>query len=60
DMRDQGHRRWELLLLAGGSAGLIGLREIADSGPLLGVLFVGSLLVLAFARLIRSERRPGS
>ncbi|MCM2288429.1 MAG: DUF2029 domain-containing protein, partial [Sulfuritalea sp.] len=49
DMRDQGHRRWELLLLAGGSAGLIGLREIADSGPLLGVLFVGSLLVLAFA-----------
>ena len=60
DMRDRGHRSWELLLLAGGSAGLIGLREIGNSGPIVGVMIAGSLLWLSLTRLRQSRRDTGA
>ncbi len=60
DMRDAGHLRWELLLLFGTSAGLIGLREIGYWGPVVGVTITGSLLLLSIARLARAGRQSTS
>lgn len=60
DMRDRGHQRWELLLLIGSSAGLIGLREIENWGPVVGVTIIGSLLLLSLARLARARREPAT
>lgn len=55
DMRDRKHRRWEILLLIGCSAGLIGLREIGDSGPVIGIVLIGGLLALSIGRLWRAR-----
>ncbi len=59
DMRDRGHHRWEILLLAGGSAGLIGLREIGSSGPIVGATISCGLLLLSLKRLGQARNEPG-
>lgn len=53
DMRAGGHRRWELLILAGSSTTIIGLREF---GSLLGPILISSLLVLSMTRLYLARR----
>ncbi len=60
DMRDRGFRKWELLLLAGCSAGLIGLREIGAAGPMVGVALNFALLCLALSRQVEARRRVGA
>jgi len=60
DMRDCGYGKCELMLLAGCTTGLIALREIGAAGPVLGVLFVASLLTLAIRRLAKTRRTVGS
>ncbi len=60
DMRDDGCRKWELGLLIGASAGLIGLREIGAFGPVLGVLIIASLLALSIRRLARPNAQAAA
>lgn len=56
DMRERGHQRMELLLLAGAAAGLIGLRELGSaSGNLPGLLLVTVLFGLAVRQLHRAR-----
>ena len=60
DMRDRGYRTWELLLLAGCSAGLGGLREIGAAGPMVGVALNFALLCLAVSRQFEARHRFGA
>lgn len=60
DMRDGEYHRRELLLLAGASAAVIGLREIENWGPVVGVAITGSLLALSLARLARTRHASTS
>lgn len=56
DMRDRGYRRWELLLLGGGSAGLVGAIKLGNAGPVYGVLLSCALLGLSISRLAKARR----
>lgn len=60
DMRDRGYRKWELPLLAGCGASLIGLHEIGAAGPIVGVVLNLALLWLAISRQIEARHRVGA
>ena len=57
DMRECGRRGWETWLLICCTTGLIGLREIGATGPIVGVLLVAALLALSLWRLARPGNR---
>lgn len=56
DMRQRGYHVAELLLLAGGSAGLLGAIKLGAGGPIYGALLSASLLGLALRRIARVRR----
>lgn len=60
DMRDRGHHGWEILLLAGAGTGLIGLREIGNLGPIVGVTIACLLLWLSLTRLGQARSETGA
>jgi hypothetical protein len=56
DMRLRGYHRIELLLLAGGSAGLLGAIKLGAGGPIYGALLSATLLGLALRRIGLAKR----
>lgn len=56
DMRLRGYHPGELLLLAGGSAGLLAAIKLGSGGPIYGALLGTTLLGLALRRLTMARR----
>lgn len=55
DMRDRGCNAWELLLLGGGSAGLIGVIALGAAGPVYGAALNAVVLSVSISRLVKAR-----